>query len=145
VDATGFQSRHAKYNEEKIDMKLSLFAVRAAALSLLFVSSTALAFCFKEDPFIPNVNGIDTVSCTAQGDSGNNLVDQGVGFNYSYTVTASGAESSAGGVLLDITASVVSGTGGPCNKSFSVVGSGVRTFSCNNANNVVQFIRVFVE
>lgn len=124
---------------------LSASAIGATALSVLLASSTALAFCFKEDPFIPNVNGIDTVSCSAQGDSGNNQVQHLGGFNYIYRVTGSSAESQAGGVLLDITASVVIGTGGPCNRSFALVGGGFRDFTCPNASATVQFIRIFVE
>lgn len=129
-------------------MKKALLVVCAAISSVALASSTAFAFCTNTESYN---GGSDTVSCNAQSDQATNSVTRsGLTNNYFYTVSATNVESTAGGVLLDSTSSVVSGTRkngtfGPCNESFSVVGSGSKAFDCRNSNAAVANIRVFAE
>ena len=132
-------------------MKRSSYAIGAAALSVLLVSTSAFAFCQAEQ----SLNGDSgSAECADEDDFGNVVVLRtGEGLDYTYVVTGILLEEEAGGVLLDETGSVVfgdraDGTNGPCNVSFSVDGGGSVesvTFTCNNASAPVASVRVFAE
>jgi len=139
-------------------MKKPLPTVVATALSVLFASSSAFAFCLGEKDFV--VTGIlsqfglgkDNVQCRDGDIFASMDVTRFDSRSYLYLVGGDGPTSEVGGVLLDDTGSVVIGDRGgaagrgPCNQStFGVSGLFVSQFACNNADAEVAIIRVFAD
>jgi hypothetical protein len=166
------RSRLEKPNTlEKKMMKKPVPAFIATALSALLASSSAFAFCVAEKEFTPDdttddfgLAGRDSIECR-DGDLGGVVSVKRIDpNNYTYLIGTEGPTSQVGGVLLDVTGSVVSGFRsdgtadgrpddeqqlfdfGPCNQATEAHGAPfISGFHCINTNAEVAFIRVFVE